>query len=133
MDWLAGSRLHLIDIVATRAVAFLPLFAMGFAEPALQAYLVLIAFHAVFNHANVSFEFPGLRWLITTPNYHHWHHTADPHAVDRNFAAQIPAIDWIFGTAYQPKAWPERYGLTGGEAPNGWWNQVVAPFKGPVS
>lgn len=129
MDWLAGSRLHLVDIVLTRAIAFLPLYGMGFSEQALQAYLVLIAFHAVFNHANVDIALRPLRWIITTPRYHHWHHTADAHAVDRNFAAQIPAIDWVFGTAYQPDAWPERYGLAEGESPAGWWRQVVAPFR----
>jgi sterol desaturase/sphingolipid hydroxylase (fatty acid hydroxylase superfamily) len=129
MDWLAGSRLHLVDIVVTRAIAFLPLFVMGFSERALQAYLVLIAFHAVFNHANIDCVLRPLRWIITTPRYHHWHHTADAHAIDRNFAAQIPAIDWVFGTAYQTDGWPERYGLAEGEAPDGWWNQVAAPFR----
>jgi sterol desaturase/sphingolipid hydroxylase (fatty acid hydroxylase superfamily) len=129
MDWLAGSRLHLVDIVVTRAIAFVPLYVMGFSERALQAYLVIIAFHAVFNHANVDLPLHGLRWILTTPRYHHWHHTAEAHAVDRNFAAQIPAIDWLFGTAHQPDDWPQRYGLADSEAPEGWWNQVVAPFR----
>lgn len=129
MDWLAGSRLHLVDIVLTRAIAFLPLFVMGFSERALQTYLVLIAFHAVFNHANVDCVWRPLRWIVTTPRYHHWHHTAEPNAVDRNYAAQIPAIDWLFGTAHQADAWPEHYGLAEGEAPEGWWNQVAAPFR----
>jgi lathosterol oxidase len=131
MDWLAGSRLHLVDIVATRAFVFLPLFMFGFSERALQTYLVLIAFHAVFNHANVEFELRWLRWIFATPRYHHWHHTAEPHAVDRNFAAQVPLIDRLFGTAYQPDAWPERYGLAEGQAPESWWKQVEMPFRPP--
>ncbi len=129
MDWLAGSRLHLVDIVVTRAIAFVPLFAMGFSERALEVYLVLIAVHAVLNHANVDVELRPLRWILTTPRYHHWHHTAEAHALDRNFAAQIPAIDWIFGTAYQPDAWPLHYGLASGSAPKGWWQQTIKPFR----
>ena len=30
LDWLAGSRLHLLDVVVTRAIAFVPLFVLGF-------------------------------------------------------------------------------------------------------
>ena len=131
MDWLAGSRLHLVDIVMTRAVAFIPLYLLGFSERALQIYLVLIAFHAVFNHANVDFDLRALRWWVATPHYHHWHHTAEADAVDRNFAAQLPVIDWLFGTAHQPEAWPTQYGLAEGDAPVGWWHQVVMPFRRP--
>ena len=40
LDWLAASRLHLVDIVVTRAVAFVPLYVMGFAPMALYAYLL---------------------------------------------------------------------------------------------
>ena len=31
MDWLAGSRLHLVDIVVTRGLSFVPLYVLGFA------------------------------------------------------------------------------------------------------
>jgi lathosterol oxidase len=37
LDWLAGSRLHLVDVVVTRATTFIPLFVLGFARPALVA------------------------------------------------------------------------------------------------
>ena len=77
MDWLAGSRMHPVDVVVTRAVAFLPVFLLGFAPAALYAYLVFISFHAVFIHANLRWRLPGLRWLFSTPAYHHWHHTSD--------------------------------------------------------
>lgn len=62
LDWLAGSRMHVVDVLVTRAAAFLPVFVLGFAPPALYAYLVFVSFHAVFIHANVRWRFPGLRW-----------------------------------------------------------------------
>ena len=55
MDWLAGSRLHLVDIVVTRGLSFVPLYVLGFAPAAVYAYLVFVSFHAVFIHANVRF------------------------------------------------------------------------------
>jgi sterol desaturase/sphingolipid hydroxylase (fatty acid hydroxylase superfamily) len=57
LDWLAGSRLHVVDAVTTRALVLVPLQLLGFAESALYAYLVFVSFHAVFIHANVRFSF----------------------------------------------------------------------------
>ena len=96
MDWLAGSRMHPVDVIATRAAAYLPVFLLGFAAPALYAYLVFVSFHAVFIHANVRWRFPYLRWVLSTPEYHHWHHTSDEEGIDKNFASflrhgEVPA------------------------------------------
>src|SRR4029079_13974199 len=92
MDWLAGSRLPLIDIVVTRGLSFVPLYLLGFSPPALYAYMIFVAFHAVFIHANVRFRFRAIERLIVTPRFHHWHHADAPEAVDRNFAVHLPLI-----------------------------------------
>ena len=128
MDWLAGSRLHLVDVVVTRATTFIPLFVLGFAQPALVAYLVFVAFQAVFLHANTRVRFGWLRWIVATPEFHHWHHAAEAEAVDRNFAVHLPVLDRIFGTAWLPDRWPARYGIAGDPVPDGWWPQLVWPF-----
>ncbi len=128
MDWLAGSRLHLVDVVVTRAVTFVPLFVLGFAPPALVAYLVFVGFQAVFLHANVRVRFGPLRWIVATPEFHHWHHAAEAAALDKNFAVHLPAIDRLFGTAWQPDRWPGRYGIAGDPVPEGWVRQLAWPF-----
>jgi lathosterol oxidase len=130
LDWLAGSRLHLLDVVVTRATTFVPLFVLGFAEPALVAYLVFVAFQAVFLHANVRVRFGRLRWILATPEFHHWHHAAEATALDKNFAVHLPVLDWIFGTAWLPDRWPARYGIAGDPLPEGWGAQLVWPFAG---
>ena len=33
VDWLAGSRLHLVDILVTRAFSYIPLYVLGFSMP----------------------------------------------------------------------------------------------------
>jgi lathosterol oxidase len=129
MDWLAGSRLHLLDVVVTRAVTFVPLFVLGFAPGALTAYLVFVAFQAVALHANLRFRFPGLRWIFATPAFHHWHHAVSP--VDKNFAIHLPVIDRLFGTAWEPGGFPERYGIPGDPVPEGWGRQLVWPLRRP--
>jgi lathosterol oxidase len=129
LDWLAGSRLHLVDVVVTRAVAFVPLFVLGFSPEALAAYLVWVATQATWIHANLG---TGTRWLegwLVTPRYHHWHHAADAVAMDKNFAVHFPWVDRLFGTHYLPEeAWPERYGVLSDEPPAGFPAQLVWPF-----
>jgi lathosterol oxidase len=127
MDWLAGSRLHLVDVVATRATSFIPLFVLGFAEPALVAYLVFVSFHAVLLHANLRWRFGPLRWLLATPEFHHWHHAVEP--VDKNFAVHLPLLDAILGSAWHPGEFPTRYGLRADRVPSGWVRQLVWPFQ----
>jgi lathosterol oxidase len=130
MDWLAGSRLHVVDAVATRALVLVPLQLLGFAEPALYAYLVFVSFHAVFIHANVRFSFGALERLLVTPRFHHWHHAAAEEARDRNFAVHLPWLDRLFGSAYLPDGqWPERYGIAGDPVPEGYLDQLAHPFR----
>jgi lathosterol oxidase len=127
LDWLAGSRLHLIDIVITRGLSFVPLYVLGFAPAAVYAYLVFVSFLAVFIHANVRFDLGPLAWVVATPRFHHWHHAASP--VDKNFAVHLPWIDWLFGTAYLPAGrWPEAYGIAGRPVPEGYWRQLAWPL-----
>ncbi len=131
MDWLAGSRLHLVDTVVTRGLTFLPLFLLGFDERALGAYLVFVSFHAVFLHANVRFRLGALEPFLVTPRYHPLHHASAPEARDRNFAVHLPVLDRLFGTRHlPPEAWPSEYGLGDGRPfPDSWLGQTIAPFR----
>ncbi len=131
MDWLAGSRLHIVDIVLTRGLTFVPLFVLGFDTGPLYTYLVFVSMHAVFIHANVSWRFP--RWVeavIVTPRFHHWHHAIEAEAVDKNFAVHFPWIDKLFGTFHGPDgAWPTGYGIAGHPVPHGFTAQLMWPLS----
>jgi len=129
MDWLAGSRLHLVDVLATRSLVLVPVFLLGFAQPALYAYLVFVSFHAVFIHANVRFRFGAFDQLITTPRAHHWHHAVTPR--DKNFAVHLPLLDRLFGTQHLPadQSFPPAYGIEGHPVPEGWGRQLLHPFR----
>jgi sterol desaturase/sphingolipid hydroxylase (fatty acid hydroxylase superfamily) len=130
MDWLAGSRLHLVDAVATRALTYVPIYVLGFSEIAIYTYVAVVVVQATFIHANVRWQFPIVRWLVATPCFHHWHHAAEPQAVDKNFSVHSPLWDWLFGTLYLPGRWPKEYGLCGGsDVPGSWLLQFVYPFR----
>ena len=134
MDWLAGSRLHLVDVVVTRGLTYVPIYVLGFAEAPLFAYVAFVSIQATFIHANVRFEFGRLDWLLATPRFHHWHHAAEVEAVDRNFAVHLPVLDRLFGTHHlPPERWPSAYGFAGGvPVPDGYGRQFVHPFVSAV-
>jgi sterol desaturase/sphingolipid hydroxylase (fatty acid hydroxylase superfamily) len=119
-----------VDAVITRALAFVPLYVLGFSAGPVYAYLVFVSFHAVLIHANVRFRLRPLEWLVVTPRFHHWHHAREAAAIDRNFAVHLPVIDRLFGTAYLPEErWPSAYGTDGAAVPDGWLRQLVLPLR----
>ena len=129
MDWMAGSRQHVIEVLITRSLVFAPIFLLGFSKDAIDAYILIVGFQAVFNHANVSVRLGPLRYVIVTPNFHHWHHSQDQEALDRNYAAHFSFLDHLFGTAVNSdKIWPEHYGVLGDYVPNGFWKHMKFPF-----
>jgi sterol desaturase/sphingolipid hydroxylase (fatty acid hydroxylase superfamily) len=129
MDWLASGRLHPVDQAFTRSCAILPVFALGFTRATFGAFLVFTTLQALFIHANVRFTFGPLRWVLSTPEFHHWHHADDPAAYNSNFAGEFPWVDALFGTLHLPRGErPARYGIAD-EVPDGYLRQLAWPFR----
>jgi sterol desaturase/sphingolipid hydroxylase (fatty acid hydroxylase superfamily) len=130
MDWLAGSRMHIFEIIGLRGLTIIPMYVLGFAEHALHIYILLVYLNATFVHANVRFNVEWLKPIIVTPRFHHWHHGIEKEAIDVNFAIHFPWLDKLFGTYYMPpNQWPSGYGIGGHPVPNGYWKQFLYPFK----
>ena len=129
MDWMAGSRQHILELLLTRTLVLAPIFVLGFSKEVIDTYIVIVGFQAVFNHANVSVRLGPLRYVIVTPNFHHWHHSQDDEAIDKNYAAHFAFLDYLFGTAVTAdRKWPNQYGVVGDYVPNGFWKQFLFPF-----
>jgi sterol desaturase/sphingolipid hydroxylase (fatty acid hydroxylase superfamily) len=119
IDWLVNSHAHPVDIIFVRLCGFVPMYALGLARPlggqqldTVPLIVMLIAtLWGFFIHANLRWRFGWLEWMVSTPGFHHWHHTADRHT-NRNYASMLPFMDRLFGTWYLPKkGWPEKYGI----------------------
>ncbi len=132
MDWLAGSRIHLLEIVATRSAVLLPLLWLGFSTEAVNAYVILVGLQAVLAHANLGLRFGWLEYVLVLPRYHHWHHARDPAYAHKNFAIHLPLVDMLMGSfKLPPRAWPGEYGVHDPESvPRGIWRQHLSPFLG---
>ena len=127
LDWLAGSRSHFLDDTLVRGLILVPMMLL-FSQTVILVYLVFVTVHATLAHCNFS---PTIKWLepfLVVPRYHHWHHSSEKAAIDKNFAIHFPWIDRLFGTYYCPPEWPETYGLDGEQIPQGFIRQTYEPF-----
>jgi sterol desaturase/sphingolipid hydroxylase (fatty acid hydroxylase superfamily) len=128
MDWLAGSRMHFIEVILLRSITSLPLMTLGFSPAVMQAYIGFIYVWSSLLHANVGGDFDRLGHWIATPRFHHWHHGLEREAFDVNFAIHFPWLDKIFGTFHLPPGrWPENYGIPE-DVPKGYWGQAAYPW-----
>jgi sterol desaturase/sphingolipid hydroxylase (fatty acid hydroxylase superfamily) len=131
MDWLAGSRQSLFELIGTRIAVITPIFVLGFPREVVDVYIIVVGFQAVFDHANVSAGLGPLKYIFVTPNFHHWHHSRDTEAIDKNYAAHFAFLDYLFGTAAKAdRPWPDRYGVVGDYIPEGFVAQQLFPFIG---
>lgn len=117
MDWLVNTRAHPFDMIFVRFSGLAPVYLLGLAQttgPRLDPVVAILTIFGTiwtfFIHANFRFRLGPLEWLISSPAFHHWHHTRDDHR-DHNFAFVFPFIDKVFGTAWLPKHWPSVYGI----------------------
>ena len=70
-----------------------------------------------------------LRYLIVTRNFHHWYHSQDKEALDRNYAARFAFLDYLFGAAVNTqRKRPDRCGVLGDYVPNEFVEQLGFPF-----
>jgi sterol desaturase/sphingolipid hydroxylase (fatty acid hydroxylase superfamily) len=133
IHFLVNTRAHPFDIVFERVCGLPLLYATGLAttvgpHPSLVPSFVLLigSMWSFFIHANVRWRFGPLEQVLSTPAFHHWHHTYEDHK-DRNFSSMVPLMDRIFGTFYLPAEWPERYG-TATPMPAALTGQLLEPF-----
>jgi len=129
MDWLAGGRMHFVEIVSLRGITALPMMTLGFTPTALQIYIGIVYVYSALLHANLRGDFDQLGAYVATPRFHHWHHGLEPEAVDVNFAIHFPVWDRLFGTYFLPAGrWPNGYGVPE-EVPHGYAAQFLYPFR----
>ena len=134
MDFLVNTRAHPLDLVAGRFSGLVPLYVLGLAGPVgPKGTFVPVIIGLVgtawgfFIHSNLRARLGPLEWLVSTPSFHHWHHTQRG-PINRNFAAMIPGLDRLFGTHHNPSdQWPESYGIDE-PMPEDVSSQLVHPF-----
>ena len=130
LNWLSSVRVHPFNEALQNAAIASPLILLGFQPGTVAVYLPFLTFYAIFVHANVRWDFGPLRYVIATPAFHRWHHSAEADALNKNFAGLFPVTDWLFGTLYLPKGvQPSRFGVNDLQVPGGFLAQLAFPVR----
>jgi sterol desaturase/sphingolipid hydroxylase (fatty acid hydroxylase superfamily) len=129
MDWVSGLRTHPFDgLVVTPALVFL--FAAGFPARLGGVLVILQLAIGLFLHANVRWRWYPLQRIVNTPELHHWHHSNELDARNRNYCTFLPIWDLLFGTFFMPAGRrPQVYGIDQ-EMPSSFTGQLVHPLRG---
>lgn len=136
IDFMVSSRAHPVDFLWSRLVMLTPLFALGLVNPMRPsdglipaAILILGGLWGYFVHANLRWRLGPLEWILTTPGFHHWHHSLGERR-NCNYAAIFPWLDRIFGSHYLPERWPAAYGIDEPTSAS-LVGQLLQPFEPP--
>ncbi len=134
LDWLSSPRVHPVNDVLGSLLRFVPLFMLGFRIEAFAITVPGLLLYGLLIHANVWWRFGPLRYVVTTPAFHRWHHAA-PSAMPApvrghgvNFAGILPVWDLAFGTYHLPQRPPAQCGV-GAPLPNGLWGLLRHPWR----
>ena len=129
MDWIAAHRTHPLDTAITNSGFVIIAILLDFSAAAVLIFTVQFSIHSLLKHSNVGVGWGSLRWIYVTPTFHHWHHANVKEAYDKNFAAQFPAWDILFGTALMTeKNGPPRYGVDDPVPPT-FLGSLLYPFR----
>ncbi|MFC0306746.1 sterol desaturase family protein [Rhizorhabdus histidinilytica] len=117
MDWLVNTRTHPVDLVFTRMFGLSLVYIAGLGTPgsgsgSIIPLIVLLVgtFWGFFIHSNLNVRLGLLEHVLSSPRFHHWHHSRVDH-VNRNYASTLPIYDRLFGTHHLPRQWPPSYGI----------------------
>ena len=133
LDWLVGFRFHPIDLFLLRVASLGPLVVLHVTPSAIGVFIVVSGWQAWLVHANVRLSYGPLRWLLVSPEFHHWHHSAEREAYDRNYASLVASWDVLFGTVFLPSGrQPLKYGIDE-PVPAGWIGRFFHPFRGGLT
>ena len=79
-------------------------------------------------HANLGWRLKFLDGIWVTSEFHHWHHSIDKGARDKNYSGALPIFDWLFKTYYLPSdKKPGPYGIDT-YMPKTYVGQLIQPF-----
>jgi len=115
VDFLAGSRSHIMEIIINQTIEFAPIIILGADPVVVPIKAMLDAMFGMFIHANVKVKLGKLKYFLNSPELHLWHHANYKEVFHANFATKFSVWDYLFGTVYNPGHppgnLPENWGL----------------------
>ena len=111
IDWMAGSRSHVMEIIINQTIEFAPIILLGADPMVVPIKACMDAVWGMYIHSNINVKSGWLQYIINGPEMHQWHHAEDVKVYHANFSTKLAIWDWLFGTAYLPNHKPIEFGL----------------------
>jgi sterol desaturase/sphingolipid hydroxylase (fatty acid hydroxylase superfamily) len=130
LDWLSAARFHPVNIFLGSVATDVVLLLAGISPNVLVILGPFTVISSAFVHANLNWTLGPFRYVMASPVFHRWHHTAADRGGDKNFASTFPILDVLFGTYYMPEGQlPDAYGVADRSFPPSFGEQMLYPFK----
>ena len=130
LDWISAARFHPVNLMLGTIGVDVVLLMAGISPNVMIWVGPFTTFHSAFVHANLNWTFGPFRYVLATPVFHRWHHTALEEGGDTNFAGTFPIWDMLFGTFRMPKGeLPQDYGKDEATMPKEIAGQLAYPFR----
>lgn len=100
-DVTTGLRFHPVEILASMALKWAAIAALGAPAVAVLLFEVVLNATSMFNHGNVRIPRQldrWLRWWVVTPEMHRVHHSIARRETNSNFGFNLPWWDRLLGT-----------------------------------
>lgn len=130
VDFLAGSRSHMVEILINQTIEFAPIIILLDVETGILVKYIKATIDAVYGqfiHSNLNVKMGKLGYIFNGPILHQWHHGDHVEVYHANFATKLSLWDYLFGTAYNPDKKPGRYGVWY-HFPKDWFEQHIFMF-----
>jgi sterol desaturase/sphingolipid hydroxylase (fatty acid hydroxylase superfamily) len=130
LDWISAARFHPINIFLGTVLVDVALLLAGISPNVMLWVGPFTTAVSAMVHANLNWTFGPFRYVLASPVFHRWHHTAPDRGGDSNFSGTFPIWDLLFGTFYMPaNEMPDAYGVDDLHFPKSFGAQMMYPFR----
>jgi sterol desaturase/sphingolipid hydroxylase (fatty acid hydroxylase superfamily) len=130
IEWISAARFHPVNLLLGTIAVDVILLMAGISPNAMVLVSPFNTFHSAFVHANLNWTLGPFKYVLASPVFHRWHHTAMEDGGNTNFAGTFPIWDLMFGTFRMPEGrLPENYGKDEAEMPGEFIGQFAFPFR----
>ena len=76
LDWISAARFHPVNLFLGTIMVDVILLTAGISPNVMLWVGPFTTFHSAFVHANLSWDLGPFKYVLATPIFHRWHHTA---------------------------------------------------------
>jgi sterol desaturase/sphingolipid hydroxylase (fatty acid hydroxylase superfamily) len=130
LDWISAARFHPINLFLGSVAVDVALLLAGISPNVMLWVGPFTTATSALVHANLNWTFGPFKYVLASPVFHRWHHTAPDRGGSKNFAGTFPIWDLLFGTWYMPEnELPDAYGVDEESFPQSFGAQMLYPFQ----